>query len=115
MIENVTNWKELGTQLGVKSSRLSTIEEEEGSEVNRKIKMIEEWMKMEGEKANWGTLQDALTTPALCENAAAQMIAKRRGSSFDSKSVLWNQSIASDCSGQLCLFLVCLVVWFVWC
>lgn len=98
MIADVTNWKELGIQLGMKSARLRAIEENEDSEGERKIKMIEEWMKLEN--ANWDTLQEALTKPALCENAAAQRLARRRGSSFDSKSIRWSQSAASDCSGK---------------
>ena len=99
VIENVTNWKDLGVQLGVNSSRLTNIEEEQLSEEDRKQQMIQVWMKL-GE-ASWETLQNALETPAMCENTAAKGIAMRRGSSFDSQSVLLNQSIgASDSSGS---------------
>lgn len=97
-IERVTNWKDLGTQLGVSTSRLSYIEEDEVSEEDRKRKMIQVWMKCEG--ASWMKLESALVTPAMCENTAAKGIAVRRGSSFDKKSVLGIQSIAtSESSG----------------
>ena len=63
--------------------------------------MIEEWMKLGEDKANWDILQNALTAPALCENVVAQSLAKRRGSSFDSKSIRYSQSVASTTNSGL--------------
>jgi len=100
-IIEVKFWKELGLQLGLKSPKLNTIEQEEDTEESRKIKMIKEWMKLGDEKASWDILQKALAAPALCENSVAQSLAKRRGSSFDSKSVRCSQSTASTNSGSI--------------
>ncbi len=99
---DVKSWKDLGLQLGIKIARLNAIEEDMATEKECKICMIKEWMKMPIEKVNWDSLQNALTTPALCENMSAQALAKRRGSSFDSKSIRYSQSVASSYSGRRC-------------
>ncbi len=75
-IEDVTRWKDLGLQLGLKSSRLDEIED------NFKLKMITLWIATDRD-ASWEKLEIALKTPAMCENRAAKGIAERRGSSFD--------------------------------
>ena len=86
----MTNWKELGVQLKIKSSRLREIEELPDVS-QHKVKMITLWVEQDLD-ANWEKLQTALESPAMCENRVTKGIADRRGSSFDKKSVLLNQS-----------------------
>ena len=88
-IVDVSNWEDLGLQLGLKPSQLNSCE--------RKESMIELWMKLDPE-ASWEKLQEALESPALCENQASKGIADRRGSSFDKRNVLVTQSSVN--SGQ---------------
>ena len=92
-ITDVSNWRDLGLQLGLSSSRLNEIEQQD----NPKEKMIIQWMKEDA--ASWEKLQEALTTPAMCENRVAKGIADRRGSSFDRQSILEIQSKCSTFSG----------------
>ena len=93
----VTNWRDLGVQLGLKPARLKALEEY--PEDRRKVKMILQWLKAD-QDASWEKLQAALEKPALCENRAAKGIAeKRRGSSFDSHSVISIQSRKTSISG----------------
>ena len=89
-IKAVTNWKDLGLQLGLKPAQISTCEGEEP-----KLKIIEQWKRVDPE-ANWEKLQVALESPAMCENRAARDIAIRRGSSFDKRSLLEVQSTVSS-------------------
>lgn len=94
-IVDVTNWKELGLQLGLSPARLNVFDE--GDEP--KEKMIAQWMK--DHNASWERLESALTTPALCENRVAKGIAERRGSSFDKQSILESQSKSSTINSGL--------------
>ena len=76
-IVDVTNWRDLGLQLGLSSTRLNECD----LDGNPKQKMIVQWMK-EDPDASWERLQKALTTPAMCENRVAKSIADSgRGSS----------------------------------
>ena len=93
-IEKVTNWKELGTQLGVTSAKMNLIEADEPTEVDRKRKMIQVWMELN--EASWRLLISALLSPAMCEKTVVRELEKRRGSSFDSKSVLLRQSLGTS-------------------
>ena len=97
-IADVTYWKDLGVQLGIPSARLNMFDEED----EPKEKMIAQWMK--DPEASWEKLENALTTPAMCENRVAKGIAERRGSSFDKQSILENQSKDSTKSGLLTSF-----------
>jgi pyrroloquinoline quinone (PQQ) biosynthesis protein C len=89
-IVDVTNWRDLGLQLGLSSARLNEIDE--GQEP--KQMMIEQWMKTDP-GASWKKLLGALTTPALCENRTAKDIVERHDSSFD------REEIQSKGSGEL--------------
>lgn len=95
-IKDVTNWRDLGIQLGLSPAKLNEIQESEGDEST--LKMITVWMKIDLE-ASWEKLVKALASPAMCENRAAKSIADRRGSSFDKLSALESQSIGSCFSG----------------
>ncbi len=86
-VVEVNNWKDLGVQVGLKPPQLSSFE---GTE-QPKRDMIDCWMKIDPE-ASWEKLQAALQSPAMCENRVSQGIAKRRGSSFDRRSLLEAQS-----------------------
>ena len=97
-LEKVTNWRDLGLQLGLKPARLKLLEESY-PEDQRKTEMIDQWKKADPD-ASWEKLQAALEKPVLCENRAAKGIAeKRRGSSFDSQSVISLQSRKTSISG----------------
>ena len=87
---DVTNWKDLGLQLGLKPAQINDCEGEEP-----KLKMITQWMKIDPD-ANWEKLQTALESPAMCENRVSKGIAKRRGSSFDKRSVRARSSSAAS-------------------
>ncbi len=89
-IQEVTNWKDLGLQLGLKPPQINSCDD--------KQKLIMQWMKIDPE-ASWENLQAALESPTMCENRVSQGIARRRGSSFDRSSLL-----SSTTSG---LHLVC--------
>lgn len=91
---DVTNWRELGLQLGLSPARLDDI----ANESEPKVKMITVWMDLHPD-ASWEKLVKALASPAMCENRVAKGIAERRGSSFDKRSALEYQSLGSSFSG----------------
>lgn len=93
-LADITNWRELGLQLGLSSARLDAIQ----NESEPKLKMITVWVDLCPD-ANWEKLVRALASPAMCENRVAKGIAERRGSSFDKKSALEYQSLSSTFSG----------------
>lgn len=99
---DITNWRELGLQLGLSPSKLDTIElqDHESDPKVKMIKMISVWMDMFPDEANWEKLERALVSPAMCENKVAKGIAERRGSSFDKASALEHQSLGSTRSGE---------------
>lgn len=102
-IADVTNWRDLGLQLGLSSARLNEMEGDEP-----KLKMITQWMK--DPESSWEKLQEALTTPAMCENRVAKSIADRRGSSFDKHVVLEHQS-SSTISGLFACWQYGFLIW----
>lgn len=101
-IIEVTNWRDLGLQLGLSSSKLDIIQASAGSDINEaKAQLITAWLDTDPE-ASWQKLVKALASRAMCENRASKGIAERRGSSFDAKSALEYQSLESSFSG-LCM------------
>ena len=93
-LADVTNWRDLGLQLGLSTAKLDAIE----TQSEPKVKMISVWMDLNPD-ANWHQLVRALATPAMCENTVAKGIAARRGSSFDKESAIEYQSSGSSASG----------------
>ena len=93
----MTNWRDLGLQLGLSTAKLDAI----GTESDPKVKMITVWMDRNpgATGASWQKLVRALASPAMCENRVAKGIAERRGSSFDKESALEYQSLGSTASG----------------
>ena len=93
---DVTNWGDLGVQLGLKPARLKALEEY--PEDQQKVKMILQWLKADPD-ASWEKLLAALKKPSLCENRAAKGIAERRQGGFSTDSVISFQSRRAAISG----------------
>ena len=72
-IKDVTNWKDLGLQLGFPSSKLNKFELEQ----DPIVALIQGWMDGQALPPSWETLEEALTSPAMCENRVAKGIAVR--------------------------------------
>ena len=97
-LADVTNWRDLGLQLGLSPAKLDAI----GTESDPKVKMITAWMDQNpgATGASWQKLMRALASPAVCENRVAKGIAEKHGSSFDKESALKHQSLGgSSASG----------------
>ena len=78
-LADVTNWRDLGLQLGLSPAKLDAI----GTESDPKVKMITAWMDQNpgATGASWQKLMRALASPAVCENRVAKGIAEKHGSS----------------------------------
>ena len=81
VIADVSNWRNLGTQLGIESSKLDEIDRCPVEE--QKTKMVTTWLNCD-ENPSWDKLYRALRRPSVNMNRAADKVASRfRGSSFN--------------------------------